>query len=201
MDIVAIKRFSFDSFRKKLEQIVSWADNTSLSPSDMCIEKEWIEGRTLAASLNIPLRTLQSLRESGKLSFSTVGKKVYYKVAEVQKLLDSGRIKVPPKELLLMDLYTNEDSQELLQSLDRVLPYIEYVLKNNKPMFDGERYLTSEELCSILKISRRTLQYYRDDGIFPFIQLPGKVLFRESDIRKVLEDRFRSAYNIEDYSL
>ena len=65
-----------------------------------------------------------------------------------------------------MDLYTNEDSQELLQSLDRVLPYIEYVLKNNKPIFEGERYLTSEELCSILKISRRTLQYYRDDGIF-----------------------------------
>ena len=98
MDIVAIERFSFDSFRKKLEQIVSWADNTSLSPSDMRIEKEWIEGRILAASLNIPLRTLQSLRESGKLSFSTVGKKVYYKVAEVQKLLDSGRIKVTTKE-------------------------------------------------------------------------------------------------------
>jgi len=52
----------------------------------------------LAASLNIPLRTLQSLRENGKLSFSTVGKKVYYKVAEVQKLLDSGRIKVTTKE-------------------------------------------------------------------------------------------------------
>ena len=46
-----------------------------------------------------------------------------------------------------MDLYTNEDSQELLQSLDRALPYIEYELKNNKPMFEGERYLTSEELC------------------------------------------------------
>ena len=98
MDIVAIKRFSFDSFRKKLEQIVSWADNTSLSPSDMRIEKEWIEGRTLAASLNIPLRTLQSLRESGKLSFSTVGNKVYYKAAEVQTPLDPGRIKVTTKE-------------------------------------------------------------------------------------------------------
>ena len=201
MDIVAIERVSFDSFRKKLEQIISLADNTSLSSSDMCIEKEWIEGKTLAASLNISLRTLQSLRESGKLSFSAVGKKVYYKVAEVQKLLDSGRIKVTIKEQLLVDLYTNEDSQELLQSLDRALPYIEYALKNNKPMFEGEQYLTSEELCSILKISRRTLQYYRDDGIFPFIQLPGKVLFRESDIKKVLEDRFRSAYNIGDYSL
>ena len=98
MDIVAIERVSFDSFRKKLEQIISLADNTSLSSSDMCIEKEWIEGKTLAASLNISLRTLQSLRESGKLSFSAVGKKVYCKVAEVQKLLDSGRIKVTIKE-------------------------------------------------------------------------------------------------------
>lgn len=98
MDIVAVERVSFDSFRKKLGQIISLVDNTSLHPFDLCIEKEWIEGRTLAASLNIPLRTLQSLRESGKLSFSTIGKKIYYKVAEVQKLLDSGRIKVTTKE-------------------------------------------------------------------------------------------------------
>lgn len=100
-----------------------------------------------------------------------------------------------------MDLYTNEDSRELLLSLDKALSYIEHALKNGKPALEGERYLTSEEVCSILKISRRTLQEYRDNGVFPFIQLPGKVLFRESDIRKVLEDRFRPAYNIEDYSL
>lgn len=100
-----------------------------------------------------------------------------------------------------MDLYTNEDSRELLLSLDKALPYIEYALKNGKPAFEGERYLTSEELCSILKISRRTLQEYRDNRVFPFIQLPGKVLFRESDIKKVLKDRFRSAYGIEDYPL
>lgn len=100
-----------------------------------------------------------------------------------------------------MELYTNKDCQNLLALLNKALPYIKYVLGNYKPTFDGERYLTSEELCSILKISRRTLQYYRDDGIFPFIQLPGKVLFRESDIRKVLEERLRSAYNIEDYLL
>ena len=100
-----------------------------------------------------------------------------------------------------MDLYTNEDSRELMLSLDNALSYIEYALKNGKLAFEGERYLTSEELCSILKISRRTLQEYRDNRVFPFIQLPGKVLFRESDIRKVVEDRFRSAYNIEDYPL
>lgn len=94
-----------------------------------------------------------------------------------------------------MQLYTNQDSQELLQALNNALPFIEHVLKTHKPLFDGERYLTSEELCSILKISRRTLQDYRNNGVLPFIQLPGKVLFRESDIRKVLEERFRPAYD------
>lgn len=94
-----------------------------------------------------------------------------------------------------MQLYTNQDSQELLQALNNALPYIEHVLKTHKPLFDGERYLTSEELCSILNISRRTLQDYRNNGILPFIQLPGKVLFRESDIRKILEERFRPAYD------
>lgn len=94
-----------------------------------------------------------------------------------------------------MQLYTNQDSWELLQALNNALPYIEHVLKTHKPLFDGERYLTSEELCSILKISRRTLQDYRNNGVLPFIQLPGKVLFRESDIREVLEERFRPAYD------
>jgi excisionase family DNA binding protein len=94
-----------------------------------------------------------------------------------------------------MQLYTNQDSRELLQALNNALPYIEHVLKTHKPLFDGERYLTSEELCSILKISRRTLQDYRNNGVLPFIQLPGKVLFRESDIRKILEERFCPAYN------
>lgn len=93
-----------------------------------------------------------------------------------------------------MEVYTNEDSQELLQTLKDALPYIEHVMKTHKPLFDGERYLTSEELCNILKISRRSLQDYRNNGVLPFIQLPGKVLFRESDIKKVLEERFRATY-------
>lgn len=94
-----------------------------------------------------------------------------------------------------MELYTNEDSQELLKAVNDALPHIEYVMETHKPLFDDERYLTSEELCSILKISRRTLQDYRNNGFLPFIQLPGKVLFRESDIRRVLEERFRPSFD------
>ena len=34
-----------------------------------------------------------------------------------------------------MDLYTNEDSRELMLSLDKALSYIEYALKNGKLAF------------------------------------------------------------------
>jgi hypothetical protein len=91
MDIIGIEKESFDSFKKKLEQIASFIPKQS-SVNTLCIEQEWIEGKELASSLNIPLRRLQSLRESGKLSFSTIGKKIYYRIEEVNILLEQGKI-------------------------------------------------------------------------------------------------------------
>lgn len=91
MDIIAIEKESFDSFKKKLEQIASLVPK---QPSDnaLFIEQEWIEGKEFATSLNISPRRLQSLRESGKLSFSTIGKKIYYRIPEVKHLLEQGKI-------------------------------------------------------------------------------------------------------------
>ncbi|MBS7120328.1 MAG: helix-turn-helix domain-containing protein [Dysgonomonas sp.] len=91
MDIVAIEKESFDSFKKKLEKIASLVPKQP-STNTLFIEQEWIEGKELAASLNISSRRLQSLRESGKLSFSTIGKKIYYRISEVQLLLEQGKI-------------------------------------------------------------------------------------------------------------
>lgn len=91
MDIVGIEKESFESFRKKLERIVTLVPKQS-SGNTLYIEQEWIEGKELAASLNLSPRRLQFLRESGKLSFSTIGKKVYYRIVEVKSLLEHGKI-------------------------------------------------------------------------------------------------------------
>jgi len=91
MNIIAIEKESFDSFKKKLEQIVALVPKQP-STNSLCIEQEWIEGKELATSLNISPRRLQFLRESGKLSFSTIGKKVYYQISEVKLLLEQGKI-------------------------------------------------------------------------------------------------------------
>lgn len=90
MDTIAIEKESFDSFKKKLEQIASLVPKQPFDNA-LFIEQEWIEGKELATCLNISPRRLQSLRENGKLSFSTIGKKIYYRVFEVRLLLEQGR--------------------------------------------------------------------------------------------------------------
>jgi excisionase family DNA binding protein len=80
------------------------------------------------------------------------------------------------------------------KSIDRMLDSIENMVKNHKPTLNGERYLTDREVSSRLKVSRRTLQDYRNEGRIPFVQLGGKVLYRESDIQLVLDSGYRDAF-------
>ena len=41
-----------------------------------------------------------------------------------------------------------------------------------------------------------TLQDYRNNGVIPYIQLGGKILYRESDIQKILMANYREAYRM-----
>lgn len=69
---------------------------------------------------------------------------------------------------------------------------IEEMLKNYRPVMNGEIYLSGEELCELLHISKRTIQQYRDDTILPYIQIGGKIIYKESDILKILEQNYIS---------
>ena len=57
-----------------------------------------------------------------------------------------------------------------------------------------DRLLTDKEVSHLLKVSRRTLQDYRSNGILPYIQVGGKILYRASDIERTLMDGYREAY-------
>lgn len=53
------------------------------------------------------------------------------------------------------------------------------------------RYLTDREVAELLRVSRRTLQEYRNNRVLPFILLGGKVLYPESGLRELLEANYR----------
>ena len=70
----------------------------------------------------------------------------------------------------------NVGVKNAVENMKEVLALYKNVIGCYRPLLDGERYLTDREVAQILKVSRRTLQEYRNDGMLPYILLGGKVL-------------------------
>ena len=81
-------------------------------------------------------------------------------------------------------------------SLEDLSKRVEKIRDSNKPSLDGERYYTDKELAVILKVSRRSLQDYRYNGILPYTQIGGRILYRASEIERVLMDGYKEAYRL-----
>ena len=93
-----------------------------------------------------------------------------------------------------MNLVFNENLREVLGDLAKADAGIEQILRFCRPMFNGEHYLSGEEVCKALRITKRTLQQYRDDGLVSYVTLPGKMLYKESDILALLQRNYIPAY-------
>ena len=77
-----------------------------------------------------------------------------------------------------MNELINKDSEWIIHfmgSLDRLLDGFEHLTANYRPTLGGERFFTDKEV---------------------YIQLGGKILYRESDIERMLADGYRSAYRL-----
>ena len=83
----------------------------------------------------------------------------------------------------------SEWMNHIVNHLNRMVDNFERAVMNYRPMLDGERFMTDKELCARLQLSRRTLQDYRNNG-------GGKILYRESDIQKILMANYREAYRM-----
>lgn len=58
-----------------------------------------------------------------------------------------------------------------------------------------ENWLTSEDVCHLLRVSSRTLQTYRDSAILPFAQIGRKIYYRAADIQEYLISHYiKAAY-------
>ena len=75
----------------------------------------------------------------------------------------------------------SEWMNHIVNHLNRMVDNFERAVMNYRPM---------------LQLSRRTLQDYRNNGVIPYIQLGGKILYRESDIQKILMANYREAYRM-----
>ena len=84
-----------------------------------------------------------------------------------------------------------------MEQLDSMLDGIESMNEKSKASFGNERFMTDKEVSAWLKVSRRTLQDYRNNGMVSYYQLGGKILYKESDIEKLVMGGYRNAYRTE----
>lgn len=94
-------------------------------------------------------------------------------------------------------IMTNDEwAVAFMEQLDSMLNGIESMNEKSRASFGNERFLTDKEVSAWLKVSRRTLQDYRNNGMVSYYQLGGKILYKESDIEKLVMGGYRNAYRM-----
>ena len=83
------------------------------------------------------------------------------------------------------------EMKQLISGFKEVNKRLREIAQTHRPLFGGEIYLTGREVCERLSISPRTLQDYRDRRIIPYTQFAGKILYKESDLEKMLEENYK----------
>jgi len=97
----------------------------------------------------------------------------------------------------LLDLKSPK-TVEFIDRIERARALIKEAFAQRTPRLNKEKFLTNDDMEKILNMSKRVLQNYRDSGMLPYIKISGKILYKESDVLRVLEDNYYPTFNKQD---
>ena len=83
---------------------------------------------------------------------------------------------------------------EINSRLEVIDSKLESIQKERTP---NNTVLTSKEAAQALRVTTRTLQSYRDQGIIPFTQFGREVRYHDEDIQQFLMDHYVKPSNKE----
>ncbi len=89
-----------------------------------------------------------------------------------------------------VEVITPADLKPVLDELYEIKCIAETLKENNQPMFQGKRYLTDAILSRKLKVCKRTLAAYRANGVLGYYNLPGKILYADTDVEAFLQRHY-----------
>ncbi|WP_285827918.1 helix-turn-helix domain-containing protein [Bacteroides acidifaciens] len=94
------------------------------------------------------------------------------------------------------DLLTRESPEiiRFFQDIGHITELLRSEPDRYRFVLNGDRYITEAELSESLKITRRTLVEHRTTGLIPYYQLGGRILYKEKDIIKLLDENRLEAF-------
>ena len=108
MEIISIEKKTFEELVSRLGQFVKRMDSINRKRSSRRMS-DWMDNQDVCQALKISPRTLQTLRDSGRLSHSKINNRIYYRNNSI----------LPYRQLGGKILYRESDIERVLQSCYR----------------------------------------------------------------------------------
>ena len=79
-----------------------------------------------------------------------------------------------------------EEFSQIIENQERIKKQIEQNSKTEK----HEKWYTNDELMQFLKVSRRTLANWRNQGLIGFSQIGSKIYYSQSDLEEFMHNHY-----------
>ena len=86
MEAIILSKEQFDQLIAKIDDINERLQNTNPKRTET-----YLNNKQFMEMLDVSLRTVQTWRDEGKITFSQVGNKIYYKLSDVEKFIQDYR--------------------------------------------------------------------------------------------------------------
>ena len=117
MEIISIEKKTFEELVTRLGQFVKRMDSINRQRNGRRMS-EWMDNQDVCQALKISPRTLQTLRDSGRLPHSKINNRIYYRPEDVERLIENELADQQKIDRLLFD-YLDEFGRPLPESKRR----------------------------------------------------------------------------------
>ena len=87
MDIVNIEASTFERMLEKVQALCSLIENTAEMDKNKVLG-EWIDNQEVCLILGVSPRKLQFLRESGRIAYTRIDRRIFYKKEDVMHYMN-----------------------------------------------------------------------------------------------------------------
>jgi hypothetical protein len=91
MEVIAIQKTVAIEIQTELEALLELTENETQKYISIFNEEKWLDNQEVCLMMNITKRTLQTYKDKGLLPYSRLNRKNYYKLSDVQALLQAGQ--------------------------------------------------------------------------------------------------------------
>lgn len=91
MEVIAIQKSVLEGLTNELKALLELTENTTKKYTPIFKEEKWLDNQEVCLMLDITKRSLQTYKDKGLLPYSKLNRKNYFKLSDVQALLEAGQ--------------------------------------------------------------------------------------------------------------